>query len=255
MNLLIQRPSDRRPARCPVELAMAVALLCGACGADSEYAGVNPGAPGECLDHGIWVQDDPDLSPALASDGCHFFGPEGVCCPTAARDDADVRIYSNPQPCPLTPGADAYVLAVAFKQGTIVVNTQCLDRPYGSSPSAEQFRNIIAHEVGHVLGMWFHIPRDCDSEDPSLPVRIHPSGAPICGPAIMNPLLDVSLNGPTGPDLLAFDLRDPSGSGSRAGGSGAAGSPAGDGAANALTGADEPACRLLGALEPRSGDP
>lgn len=168
--------------------------------------------PSQCLVLGVWIQDDPDLSVSLAIAGSDYWWEVGLCGMSAPRESAHIRIYGNPQPCP--PGSydesgmpTSWILAVAYGgQGTVVVNTTCLARPFGpgTSPDAEQFRVIIAHEVGHVLGVWEHVPRDC--ADPA-GVPVHASGAPVCGPAVMNPYIDSSLAGLTGPDILQFDRR------------------------------------------------
>jgi hypothetical protein len=167
---------------------------------------------------GVWVQDDPDLSPTLAVDGCDFWQDAitTIVCMSTPREQAHIRIYGNPQLCPPYFDEDGvvigFILAIAYGgQGTVVVNTDCLWRPFGprTAPQAEQYRNIIAHEIGHVLGVWEHVPRACtDAMGALLPeTPIHPSGAPICGPAIMNPFIDVALSRLTGPDILQFDRR------------------------------------------------
>jgi hypothetical protein len=186
-------------------------------------AGNGASDPTQVLVLGVWLQDDPDLSPTLAVDGCDFWqdAVTTIACMSAPRDEAHIRIYANTQLCP--PAFDAmgvqngWILATAYggetpyRVGTVVVNTDCLWRPFGprTAPSAEQFRVMVAHEIGHVLGLWEHVPRDCtDAMGKLLPgVPIHPSGAPICGPAIMNPSVDVALSRLTGPDILQFDRR------------------------------------------------
>jgi hypothetical protein len=170
----------------------------------------------DCLVLGVWVQEDPDLSEPLALVGADLWEDVGVCGMSAMREEAHIRIYGNPQLCP--PAFDeegmqtGWILAIAYGgQGTVVVNTDCLWRPYGprTAPNAEQFRNIVAHEIGHVLGVWEHVPRECtDAMGHLLPeTPVHASGAPICGPAIMNPFIDPALSRLSGPDILQFDRR------------------------------------------------
>jgi hypothetical protein len=177
-----------------------------------------PAADGtpQCVVLGVWVQEDPDLSEPLALVGSDLWEDVGVCGMSATREEAHIRIYANPILCP--PAFDkmgmpaGWILATAYGgQGTVVVNTDCLWRPLGprTAPNAEQFRNMIAHEIGHVLGVWEHVPRECtDAEGNLLPdIPIHASGAPICGPAIMNPGIDPALSRLTGSDILQFDRR------------------------------------------------
>ncbi len=160
-----------------------------------------------CTVLGVWLQDDPDLSVSLAIDGCDMWEDVGICCMSAERDDAHIRIYGNPQPCPPSPDdPESVVLATAYSgQGTVVVNTMCLGRPFGlvGEPDPAQYRVMIAHEIGHVLGVWDHVPATCT--EPGIP--LHPSGAPVCGPAVMNPMNTPSLRGLTGPDILQYDRR------------------------------------------------
>lgn len=185
-----------------------------------EPSGAGNGAPdpANTIVLGVWVQDHPDLSPTLAVDACDLWQDviTTLSCMSVPREDAHIRIYANPQLCP--PSFDAmgvqigWILATAYGgQGTVVVNTACLWRPFGpgTAPDAEQYVIMIAHEIGHVLGLWEHVPRACTDAMGALLVGtpIHPSGAPVCGPAVMNAFIDPVLTGLTGPDILQFDRR------------------------------------------------
>jgi hypothetical protein len=80
----------------------------------------------------------------------------------------------------------------------------CLHR-FGGTPIADDaLWPVVSHEIGHELGIWTHVPTDCD--DPE--TRTHPELGPVCGPALMNPMVHRGLRGITVLDHAAYDLRD-----------------------------------------------
>jgi len=73
----------------------------------------------------------------------------------------------------------------------------------GSGYDQKKFRAVMTHEIGHQVGIWRHVPLSCKGE----PLR-HPSGALVCGSAVMNAVLDGDITYVTVIDGLAFDLRN-----------------------------------------------
>ena len=96
-----------------------------------------------------------------------------------------------------------YTLATAFGDHTVVFETQCMAmRPDGTA-EPNMFRTVMGHEMGHQLGVWAHVPEGCDE-----PHVTHPTGGPLCGQALMNPMFDSNISFMTALDHLAFEMRD-----------------------------------------------
>lgn len=156
----------------------------------------------------VWVDPHPDVPPELAREACESWRPEGVLCALAASsEEADVRIHAFNGPCEENDDG-TYPLGYAVGGGDITLIIECLRR-FGGEPIAESaLWPTISHEVGHQLGIWTHVPADC--EDPG--VLDHPEVGPVCGTALMNPMVHRGLVGITLIDHYAYELRDENGS-------------------------------------------
>ena len=127
---------------------------------------------------------------------------------------ADIRIYAEDDVCvvkddngtPDDPKDDrmATTLAWAYSGGDIKMMMRCLTQKDGVY-DAHQFAAVVTHEVGHQLGIWEHVPYLPKCED----AKTHPTGAKVCGKAVMNPYYDEDVDYVTDVDALAFDMRDP----------------------------------------------
>jgi hypothetical protein len=159
--------------------------------------------PPEPLAVRIWVADHPRLPRADALAGCRVWAPVGLVC--AITDDpelADIRVHALDGPCVRNEDGRR-TLAVAYSEGhRVEFNTRCFMD--GDRFDAHMFRAVMGHEIGHELGIWTHVPEDCEDGD----VRAHPAGRRVCGQAIMNPYYDKDVHFMTPIDALAFDLRD-----------------------------------------------
>lgn len=148
----------------------------------------------------VWVQEG--LSADDAHDGCEIWREKGVACVIVHdREYADIAIEADRRPC--VPHDDGLrTLAEAYRGGRVVFYTSCFMD--GGTFDRGEFRTVMGHEVGHELGIWEHVPLECDAKAPR-----HPDGHRICGRAIMNPLFDKDVSYMTPIDSLAFDVRDP----------------------------------------------
>ncbi len=180
-------------------LAVAAALTCTACGPDP--------VPYEPYDQpafslSVWLDPaKPLLDPSDSLDGCSKWLAKGVVCRIVeTQAEADVKVWTNDEPCEKDEKGN-YTLAVAYGNGNIVFNSLCLGKP--GDYNRHRFRAVMTHELGHTVGIWEHVPNDCDDEH-----LTHPSGQPICGVAVMNPMIDDDVYFVTVIDALAFDVRD-----------------------------------------------
>ncbi len=148
----------------------------------------------------LWVQ--PGLSADDAHAGCEIWREKGVACVIVHdREYADIVVEADRRPC--VPHDDGLrTLAEAYRGGRVVFYTSCFMD--GGSFDRGEFRTVMGHEVGHELGIWEHVPLECDAKAPR-----HPEGQRICGRAVMNPLYDKDVSYMTPVDGLAFDVRDP----------------------------------------------
>lgn len=147
----------------------------------------------------VWVEAG--LSADDARAGCEIWREKGVACVMVDDPDrADIRVFADARPC--VPNDDGKrTLAEAWQGGRVVFYTSCFRD--GDDVDRHQFRAVMGHEVGHEIGVWEHVPLECGASAPR-----HPSGAAICGRAIMNPLYDRDVSFMTPVDSLAFDVRD-----------------------------------------------
>lgn len=154
---------------------------------------------------GLWIQEHPDLPANHVYISCDMWAGIGLACVPADRDVADIQVYADESPCVPKPNGNR-TLALAYSEGAIEVNIQCLNRISDDMINLNEFRIMMAHEIGHLIGIWDHVPDSCEDEK----VTIHPLGISICGPAIMNSLTHPEIYEMTENDWLAYDLRDTS---------------------------------------------
>ncbi|HTM67894.1 MAG TPA: hypothetical protein VL426_01205 [Candidatus Binatia bacterium] len=148
----------------------------------------------------LWVQ--PGLSAEDAQAGCEIWREKGVACAVVRDPDtADIRVFADHRPC-VAHDDGLRTLAEAYQGGKVIFYTSCFMD--GTTFDRHQFRAVMGHEVGHEIGVWDHVPLECDSH-----CRHHPHGEAICGRALMNPLYDKDVYAMTPVDALAFDVRDP----------------------------------------------
>lgn len=152
----------------------------------------------------VWVDPHPDVSADVAVRACEAWRPEGVLCASAASSlDGLIRIHAYDGPCEENDDG-TYPLGYATEGGDITLMIACLHR-FGGTPVAEDaLWPVVSHEVGHELGIWRHVPTDC--ADPE--IMTHPEYGPVCGTALMNPLVHRGLLGITVIDHAAYELRD-----------------------------------------------
>lgn len=151
----------------------------------------------------IWVQDDEYLPPYDILAGCALWEDTGLKCVIVDdRDDADVKIYSNEKEC--VPREDgSRTCARAFSGGAIISYTKCMQKDDGTL-NVKLFRKLMGHEMGHLIGIWDHVPKNCGKPK----VKHHDDGPKICGLALMNAAIGKDVDGITSADWLAYDMRD-----------------------------------------------
>lgn len=177
--------------------AVLAASFC-ACAGPVRYVRLDP--PAYSLS--LWIEDHHALlDPADALQGCSEWAAKGVICRLATdRNSADVVIRLSDEAC--VADKEGYrALARAFRaDGHIEFIADCFRRSDGYD--RPMFRGVITHEIGHVIGIWRHVPEKCDSGAPE--------GSPdrdVCGIAVMNPVYDNDVTFITVIDGLAFDAR------------------------------------------------
>jgi len=159
----------------------------------------------------VAIKEGSTFEEELIIEGCDKWGAEGLGCHIV--DDADVaEIVFRVDSSTCEPDEEGIAtLAVAnWETHDVVFLSDCIRYAARNGYDVAEMERaifvvVVAHELGHHLGIWTHVPPACDddyveSED----------GVPICGPAIMNPHIDARLraSGITAFDSLAFDRRD-----------------------------------------------
>jgi Zn-dependent protease with chaperone function len=133
----------------------------------------------------LWLQKSEDLPRKATLEGCEFWKPEGVQCSIVEdADQASIRISLDPRPCK---SDIIFAIAHSRNDGTIALYSDCMRVRGTMDPNV--YRATIAHEIGHQLGIWCHIPASQ-------------------GGALMNPLVHEELRGITTLDHEAYAIRD-----------------------------------------------
>lgn len=179
-------------------VTLAAALL--SCGGGKKL--VPPGPAPEPLPLKIWIDPASGLPERTVLAGCEGWREKGILClPAADRPLSDIQVYADKDdPCAVGKEGTR-VLARAWRGGRIVFYSRCFMR--NGKLDEAMLRSVGIHEVGHQLGIWEHVPRECAAG-----AKVHPDGRKVCGSAVMNPLYRRDVPSVTPVDLLAFDLRD-----------------------------------------------
>ena len=178
--------------------------LVAACGDDLRSYDLYEDDPDGSKTVTLWIAPHPDIPAELARMACESWRPEGVL--SALVDDphsALIRVRPSEGEC-VENEDGSYPLGRAWVGGEIALEIECLRRFGGTPPARSALWPVIAHEVGHQLGIWTHVPVDCDGPE----VMTHPEGGPVCGVALMNPMVHRGLDGITVIDHYAYDLRN-----------------------------------------------
>lgn len=148
----------------------------------------------------VSVPQDPRLDPELVVDGCAAWSAVDVTCALALDRDAEIRFHIDDREC-VEEEDGTYILAEAFTDTqTVALYWNCLQQ---TDNKDRLLRTVVAHEVGHLLGIITHVPRLCEDDA----YETSDEGVPICGRAVMNPLVDEAFDGViTAYDLYAFEL-------------------------------------------------
>ena len=158
----------------------------------------------------VWVQPDPQLPVSVILEGCRTWRTLGTDCVAVANEgEADIRILADRKPCkpaPPPPKGDGLItLALAHADRHIDLLVNCFTADDGK-PDTQKMRMVVAHEIGHELGIWDHVPLGCAEKD--MKYVALPSGGKLCGVAVMNPQYDKDVDRLTDMDGEAFQLRD-----------------------------------------------
>lgn len=162
----------------------------------------------------VWIENDSGLPVDVLLAGCAYWQPFKIRCErTMDIKAARVRVRADKTKC--NTEDKIRKLAWAKPGGEIVMEVDCLKDFFGRF-DRKLIRITFAHELGHELGIWDHVPSTCDPKevaeerkvyDKYLTVKKHPGGKQVCGTAVMNPWIH-DLSYLTEIDGLAFDLRD-----------------------------------------------
>jgi hypothetical protein len=173
-------------------LFLCLAAVTAACGDNITYD-LYEDEPGDTKTVTVWVDPHPEADAAFAAEACEAWRPEGIVCEAAAsRYEALIRIHAYAGACEERDDG-TYVLAYAVEGGDITLMIECL-RKFGGTPiDPDLLWPTIAHEVGHELGIWWHVD-------------------PKAGIALMNPMVHDGLYGITELDHEAYLMRDKDGS-------------------------------------------
>jgi hypothetical protein len=176
-----------------------VAAAVSGCASVPRY--VNP-APSYAFTVHIWVAKHRYLPDEYVLRGCEMWAPKGVRCVRVSEPEhADITVVPADHLC-FPDKQGKRTLATAYEGGKIAVVLDCFvdDK---NKLDVKQFEAVLGHEIGHQMGMWEHVPLDCKEKH-----LTHPSGKPVCGVALMNPMYDADVTFITPNDSMAFDMRD-----------------------------------------------
>lgn len=155
----------------------------------------------------VWSQQHEFLPFDAIFDGCDFWEEAGVACMSSGIEGAKIRIYVDESACTVendlvNPDTERRILGRAwYATGDIMLYARCFFQA-DYVWYHQGLRNLVAHEVGHTLGIT-HAAPSCTGEILSWTDQ----GVAICGRAIMNPSIDYRLTGLTGVDHQAFQHR------------------------------------------------
>lgn len=153
----------------------------------------------------IWIDGDAKISHEDTLRACEEWKIKGIQCYVVENKlKSHIQIYSQDKKCPPTKTGGS-TLATAWRGGKIIFNMKC----FGAigKPNRHKFRAVMVHEIGHHLGIWNHVPEECD-DDSEGEVKKHPNGKLVCGEAVMNPYYEKDVYFITPADSLAFDVRN-----------------------------------------------
>ncbi len=185
--------------------AVMTVLFCTACDSPpARYVNAHHGSQAVVA---IWLDPKAGLPPEDTLVGCNYWNEMDVRCVMAKNlVEADVVIMSDDHPC--SPNGDGTMdIAYASSYRVISVRVDCFyDTKRVTGFDGDEYRSVIAHEIGHELGIWDHVPLACDKKSEQSGAE----GARRCGRAIMNPVYDKKVLYLTQADGVAFDQRDSS---------------------------------------------
>lgn len=197
---------------------LVLTLLCGimsACGGpEGPYKGPRTAT--------VWLEQS-EITPAMILGACSEWMPvNAFCVMTATKAEATIQISIN-RDAVLLPNRHCQVLPQTIpptptKPFTgIVMPVNCAYRDPDGSVDTAWIEGVMTHEIGHSMGIWWHVPETCDGSGHRYPgdsLKTAPDGTKICGPAIMNGGDEDWMDDPrnvhyTNLDGLSFGLRDP----------------------------------------------
>lgn len=163
----------------------------------------------------IWVQDTPLIPLHVMQDAFDAWQATGLTVvQVETYDEGDGRIAlsdGHVDECALDEKG-GYILAMSYpKKQTTFIRPKCIQNgaeSYGGEYEG-LLRLALIHEIGHLVGIWGHVPTHCGG--PEEEGFIHDENEEACGPAIMNPGANPMFrvrDTVTLPDLAAFDLRE-----------------------------------------------
>lgn len=152
----------------------------------------------------VWLDPRAGLSSGDTLSGCNYWNELDVTCRmTPNIVEADVVVIADTHPCsPNEKGS--YDIAFASPARVISVRLDCFyDTSRTNGFDAQEYRSVIAHEIGHEIGIWDHVSLECDKAESGKPALMRR-----CGRAIMNPSYDAEVSYLTPADAVAFAGRD-----------------------------------------------